>query len=101
MALITSNAYGSITVADDVVASIASRLAMECYGVVDLTPRKFSDTLAEKKQRRQRRESCFQRRQSIYRHICSIQVRYVYKCGCRFIEEHRKIWGRKFHRHDS
>ena len=24
-----------------------SRLAMECYGVVDLTPRKFSDTLAD------------------------------------------------------
>lgn len=47
MALITSNAYGSITVADDVVASIASRLAMECYGVVDLTPRKFSNTLAD------------------------------------------------------
>lgn len=47
MALITSNAYGNIIVTDDVVASIASKLAMECYGVVDLTPRKFSDTFAD------------------------------------------------------
>ncbi|MEG1711287.1 MAG: Asp23/Gls24 family envelope stress response protein [Clostridia bacterium] len=47
MPLITSNAYGTISVTDEVVASIAGRLAMECYGVVELVPRKLSDTLAD------------------------------------------------------
>lgn len=47
MSLITSNAYGRITVTDEVVASIASRLAMDCYGVTQLVPRKLTDTLAD------------------------------------------------------
>ncbi len=47
MPLITSNAYGKISVTDEVVASIAGRLAMECYGVTQLVPRKLTDTLAD------------------------------------------------------
>ena len=47
MALRTSNGYGAITVSDEVVASIAGKLALECYGVVDKVPQKFSDSVAD------------------------------------------------------
>lgn len=47
MALRTSNAYGTISITDDVVSSVAGRLALECYGIVDKLPRKFSDTVAD------------------------------------------------------
>lgn len=47
MSLRTTNAYGAIIVTDDVVACLAGRLAMDCYGVVDRVPRKFSDALAD------------------------------------------------------
>lgn len=47
MSLWTANAYGNISVTDEVVASIAGRVAMECYGVVELAPRRFSDALAD------------------------------------------------------
>jgi uncharacterized alkaline shock family protein YloU len=47
MSLRTQNSYGSIIITDDVVASLAGHLALECYGVVDKVPRKFSDTIAD------------------------------------------------------
>ena len=47
MALRTSNGYGAITVSDEVVASIVGKLAVECYGVVDKVPQKFSDSVAD------------------------------------------------------
>ena len=47
MSLRTSNAYGAITITDEVVASVAGHLAMDCYGVVDKVPRNLSDTLAD------------------------------------------------------
>jgi len=47
MALVTSNAYGKVSVTDEVVSYIAGRLAMDCYGVVQLVPRKLTDTLAD------------------------------------------------------
>lgn len=47
MSLRTQNSYGSITITDDVVASLAGYLALECYGIVDKVPRKFSDTVAD------------------------------------------------------
>ena len=47
MALRTSNGYGAITVSDEVVATIVGKLALECYGVVDKVPQKFSDSVAD------------------------------------------------------
>lgn len=45
MALNTSNIYGDITISDDAVAMLINRVALECYGVVDLTSRRLSDSL--------------------------------------------------------
>ena len=47
MSLRTQNAYGTITITDDVVASLAGQLALDCYGIVDKMPRKFSDSVAD------------------------------------------------------
>lgn len=47
MSLRTQNSYGAITITDDVVASIAGHLALECYGIVDKVPHSFSDTIAD------------------------------------------------------
>ena len=46
MSLRTKNTYGEITITDEAVANVAGRLALDCYGVVDKVPRKFSDALA-------------------------------------------------------
>ena len=45
MSLTTSNKYGKISITDEAVQIIASRVASECYGVVDLVSRRFSDNL--------------------------------------------------------
>ncbi len=47
MALRTNNSYGTISVSDDVIASLAGHLAMECYGVVEMVPFGFSDSLTD------------------------------------------------------
>lgn len=47
MALRTNNSYGSITVSDDVIASLAGHLATECYGVVEMVPFGFTDSFAD------------------------------------------------------
>ena len=47
MSLRTKNTYGEITITDEAVANVAGRLALDCYGVVDKVPRKFSDALAD------------------------------------------------------
>lgn len=45
MALHTSNIYGNITISDEAVSMIVSRVAQECYGVVELPARRLSDSL--------------------------------------------------------
>ncbi|MDR3186737.1 MAG: Asp23/Gls24 family envelope stress response protein [Christensenellaceae bacterium] len=45
MALSTSNIYGDITISDDVVAIIVSRVALDCYGVVDFVSTRLSDSI--------------------------------------------------------
>ena len=45
MALRTSNALGVINITDAVVASVAGRLALDCYGVVDKVPKYLSDII--------------------------------------------------------
>ncbi|MCM1043446.1 MAG: Asp23/Gls24 family envelope stress response protein [Corallococcus sp.] len=47
MSLRTRNSYGTITISDDVIASLAGSLALECYGIIDTVPAKFSDTLSD------------------------------------------------------
>ena len=46
MAVKTSNKYDKITVSDEAVAMCACRAASECYGVVELVSRRFTDSLA-------------------------------------------------------
>ena len=43
MSLTTSNIYGKISISDEAVALIASQAASECYGVVEMVSRRFSD----------------------------------------------------------
>ncbi|MCL2630832.1 MAG: Asp23/Gls24 family envelope stress response protein [Firmicutes bacterium] len=45
MALNTQNIYGNISISDDAVSVIASRVAKEVYGIVDLAPRRLSDSI--------------------------------------------------------
>ena len=47
MALNTYNKYGRITISDEAVAIIVSRAASDCYGVVELVSRRFTDNLAK------------------------------------------------------
>lgn len=47
MSVITSNAYGKISISDLAVAKVAAQAAVESYGIVDTVARRFSDTLAE------------------------------------------------------
>lgn len=47
MALNTSNIYGNITISDDAVAMLINKVALECYGVVELASRRLSDSLLE------------------------------------------------------
>ncbi len=47
MALRTKNSYGAITVSDDVIASLAGHFATECYGVVEVVPFSFSDSVTD------------------------------------------------------
>lgn len=46
MAVVTSNAYGKISIYPESIAIIAGRAALECYGVVDLVAKKLSDNFA-------------------------------------------------------
>ena len=46
MSLTTSNKYGKIAISDEAVAAVASHVASECYGVVEMVSRRFSDNIA-------------------------------------------------------
>ncbi len=45
MALNTSNRFGNITISDDAVSMIVSRVALDCYGIVELAARRLSDSI--------------------------------------------------------
>lgn len=45
MSLTTSNIYGKISISDEAVAIVASHAASECYGVVEMVSRRFSDNI--------------------------------------------------------
>ena len=46
MSLTTTNKYGKISISDEAVAAVASHAASECYGVVEMVSRRFSDNIA-------------------------------------------------------
>ncbi len=43
MALSTSNKFGKIMISEIAMQTLASHVAQECYGVVDMVSKKFSD----------------------------------------------------------
>ena len=45
MSLTTSNKLGKISISDEAVAAVASQAASECYGVVEMVSRRFSDNI--------------------------------------------------------
>ncbi|GHV00945.1 alkaline-shock protein [Clostridia bacterium] len=47
MAFNTTNAYGRISITEEAVAQVAGYSALECYGIVDLVAKSFSDNMAE------------------------------------------------------
>ncbi len=47
MAVKTSNAYGNISISDEIIAKITSHAALDCYGIVELVSRRFVDSLFE------------------------------------------------------
>jgi len=47
MALTTQNKFGKISISDETIQIVASKAASECYGVVDLVSRRFSDNLGQ------------------------------------------------------
>lgn len=46
MSLTTTNKYGKISISDEAVAAVASHVASECYGVVEMVSRRLSDNIA-------------------------------------------------------
>ncbi|NLK17035.1 MAG: Asp23/Gls24 family envelope stress response protein [Clostridiales bacterium] len=46
MAVHTKNAYGQISITDEVIASIAGYAARDCYGIVEMVPRNLTDSIA-------------------------------------------------------
>ena len=47
MSVNTVNSYGKISVTDKSIADVVAHTTLECYGVVDLVSRKFSDAVKE------------------------------------------------------
>lgn len=47
MSVNTVNAYGRITVTEEAIAEVAGSSALECYGIVDLVPKKLLDSISD------------------------------------------------------
>ena len=47
MAVKTSNAYGKISISNEAIAKVAAFASLECYGIVEMVSRKFTDTLSQ------------------------------------------------------
>lgn len=43
----TSNSYGKISITEEAIGAVCGKVALDCYGVVDLVAKKFSDNLHE------------------------------------------------------
>ncbi len=47
MSLTTKNKFGNITISDEAIQIVAALACQDCYGVVDLVSRRFSDNVAK------------------------------------------------------
>ena len=47
MSVNTKNSHGRISISDEAIAKVASHVAMDCYGVVEMVSRRFTDSLSE------------------------------------------------------
>lgn len=47
MTVDTNNYYGNISISDDAIRVVAGYAAMDCYGVVDLVSKSFTDSAKE------------------------------------------------------
>ena len=47
MSVKTSNAYGNISISDEAIAKVTAHAALDCYGIVELVSRRFTDSLFE------------------------------------------------------
>ena len=47
MSLTTSNKFGKISISEEAMQTVASHTAQDCYGVVDLVSRRFSDHIGQ------------------------------------------------------
>ncbi len=47
MSVNTSNVFGKISISDLAIAKVASNAALECYGIVEMVSRRFTDSLSE------------------------------------------------------
>lgn len=47
MSLTTSNKFGKISISEEAMQTVASHTAQDCYGVVDLVSRRFSDNIGQ------------------------------------------------------
>lgn len=43
----TTNSYGKISITEEAIESVCAKVALDCYGVIDLVAKKFSDNLHE------------------------------------------------------
>ena len=47
MSVNTSNIYGKISISDESIAKVAAHAALECYGIVEMVSRRFTDSVSE------------------------------------------------------
>ena len=46
MSVNTNNIYGKISISDEAIARVAEHASLECYGIVELVNRRFTDSLS-------------------------------------------------------
>lgn len=46
MSVNTSNIYGKISISDEAIARVIEHAALECYGIVELVNKRFTDSLS-------------------------------------------------------
>ncbi|MCD8205670.1 MAG: Asp23/Gls24 family envelope stress response protein [Clostridia bacterium] len=47
MSVSTRNVFGKISISDYTIAKVASNATLECYGIVEMAPKRFRDSLYE------------------------------------------------------
>lgn len=45
MSVKTSNVYGNISISNEAIARVAERAALDCYGIVEMVNKRFSDAI--------------------------------------------------------